>query len=73
MFTPTIFKQQKSTLGYNYTQLKKRIRECETIGGNTKQYIVLSCAGFVRQFDVKEITEEFLIIQSGLVQYKIVK
>lgn len=73
MFTPIIFKTQKSTLGYNYGAIKKRIRTCETIGGILKEYIILPTSLGNRHFDILHADVNFIIMQSGLVQYRIEK
>ena len=73
MYTPTIFKTQKSTLGYNYGAIKKRIRTSETIDGFLKEYIVLRSSWSTRHFDILLVDDSFILMQSGLVQYRIEK
>ena len=73
MFEAKIFKTQKTTLGYNAKHILKMVREVETMGGGKKKVFYLNHGMFTRDFDLLEDNQDHLIIQSGLVQYKIMK
>ena len=73
IFEPKIFKTQKSVLGYNYKGIKKLFEErkihfpefSKTIFIHNPFTCGLRVFGFIKE------TEDAIIIQSGLVQYRI--
>ena len=73
MLEPKIFKTQKTTLGLNAKDILKRVHEVTTMGGYKKKVFLIGHGMYNRHFDLLEDTPTHLVIESGLVQYKILK
>lgn len=73
LFEPKIFKTQKTTLGYNAKDILKIVHEVTTMGGYKKKEFRIGHGMWTREFDFLEDTPTHITIQSGLVQYKILK
>lgn len=74
MFTATIFKTQKTTLGYNAEQIIRLVERRKNTGRYERPDVFcLPTRGGVREFELIADTEEGAVIQSGLVQITLTK
>lgn len=68
-----IFKEQQSLFGYRYAGIAKQIHGVETMGGSIIQQVELRHGMFTCFLKVLERTDEFLLLRSGRVTFKILK
>ena len=66
---------QKTLLGYNYKQIKKKLKACDLIGGGVGLFLCLRVPGkaYTREYRVVEETDTYLMLSSGNCLYQIIK